>query len=286
LRLFYIGSAGPLSRQPLEYLLSAGLDVCGVGLDPSPSGHTLSSPTLALHDIDSLDVLARTKDLPVVDLTQPLAEVLHEISRLQPDAILVSCYARKLPDELLDLAPLGAFNIHPSRLPAFRGPTPLFWQFRSGTQLFGLSLHRMTSQIDAGPVLARQSVSMPDGITMTVAIVRLSGLIAPLLEDGLAAIRAGELGVEQNSIDASYQGYPDIADFAVSVEWTAQRLFNFMHATVHMGQAYPCQVEGRRVLLRHALSYSSDQEISTQAVENQTIRVFCTSGTLLASYYQ
>ncbi|MCW8962730.1 MAG: formyltransferase family protein [Gammaproteobacteria bacterium] len=286
MRFFYIGSAGPLSRQPLEYLLSAGFEVCGVGLDPLPPDHTLSSPTLVLHDVDSLDVLARTKDLPVVALTQPLAEVLNAISRLQPDAILVSCYARKLPDELLDVVPLGAFNLHPSRLPAFRGPTPLFWQFRSGTPLFGLSLHRMTSQIDAGPVLASQSVSMPDGITMTAAIDRLSGLIAPLLEDGCAAIRAGELGAEQHSIDASYQGYPEIADFAVSVEWTAQRLFNFMRATEHMGQVYPCRIEGRQVLLRHALSYSSDQEIPTQAVENQTIRVSCTNGTLLASYYQ
>ena len=107
-----------------------------------------------------------------------------------------------------------------------------------------------------------------------------------MLEDGLRAIRSGEPGVEQGSEDASYQGYPDISDFVVSVEWTAQRLFNFLRATVHMGQAYPCQIEGRQVLLRHALRYSTGREIPTQVVENQAIRVSCSSGILLASYYQ
>jgi len=286
LKIFYIGSAGPLSLQPLNALLNRGHDICGVGVDRQqpPTGQQ-SLTLLASQEAQSVEVLARAKKVPLVDLSQPLPEVINEVTGMEPDMILVSCYEHRLADELLAMSPLGAFNIHPSLLPAFRGPVPLFWQFRVGIDHFGLSLHRMTGQLDAGPVICRQSVQMPDGVTMAEATLRLASQTKSLLENALPLISRQLRGEEQNEVDASYQTFPQQEDFEVSTAWPARRIFNFMRATAHMGQIYRCQYNGMDLRLRHALTYSADG-ISDGSVDPEiTIEIACSPGTLVASYY-
>ena len=53
------------------------------------------------------------------------AEVQAELAELKPDAIIVAAYGKLLPKPVLDLAPLGCLNIHPSLLPRHRGPSPV-----------------------------------------------------------------------------------------------------------------------------------------------------------------
>ncbi len=254
MRIFLIGSAGPLSVQPLRYLIRSSHNVCGVGVD---GGNNTESQqpreTLIMQEAGSLASEAMTDGLPVTDLARPLMDVIAEVQSLCPDIVLVSCYARRLGEEWLDIAPMGAINIHPSLLPAFRGPLPVFWQFRSGADSFGLSLHRMTSELDAGPVLARKSVSMPDGISMPQANMRLAEAMPELIEAGLAMMENRQAGIPQDPAQASYQSFPAASDYTVSTQWSARRIYNFMRATAYQGQVYPCVVQDRTLRLQHAL---------------------------------
>jgi methionyl-tRNA formyltransferase len=287
LKIFYIGSGGILSQRPIQALLAGDHELCGVGLDPGLARPGAAGDiTLSLHDAASLEPMARSANCPLVDLTRPKDEVLQAIGKLQPDMILVSCYARRLPEALLSLTQYGAFNIHPSRLPAFRGPQPLFWQFHAGIEVFGISLHRMTGQFDAGPVINRQVTVMPDGVSMAQALARLMGNIDVLLDEGLDAIASFAAGTAQQESQASYQSYPAAEDFRVSTSWTARRIFNFMCATAHMGQAYPCRLEEGELSLRHALDFSNGKPLLVEELHRQTRLIDCAGGQLLASYHQ
>ena len=58
--------------------------------------------------------------------------VIARLAALAPDVILVACFSLILAAELLQAPRLGCFNLHPSLLPGYRGPAPLFWQWRLG----------------------------------------------------------------------------------------------------------------------------------------------------------
>jgi len=286
LKVFYIGSAGPLSLQPFHYLQHAGYEICAVGVDrQQPVANRRQLLPMVTYEANALDALAVEHDIQVIDLRRPITEVAVAVQALQPELILVSCYAGKIADEILEIPRLGAFNIHPSLLPAFRGPVPLFWQFREGTGQFGLSLHRMTSRFDAGPVISSQPVEMPQGVSQNEATRQIAAQIDTLLNDGLPAVARGDTGGEQDEELASYQAFPEVTDFVVWTKWSAERIFNFMRATAHLGQSYACQIEGQDMQLRHALTYSSKTVSGFIVQQEDTIEITCSSGILLASYY-
>ena len=237
------------------------------------------------HELEALEPLASRDHVPLIQLFPQTRQAAAEIGALNPDLILVSCYAHRIADELLALPRLGAFNIHPSLLPAFRGPTPLFWQFRKGVQRFGLSLHRMTAEFDSGPVICQQAIPMMDGVSIAEANDLLARQAENLLAAGLAMIERGGNGLGQSSADASYQTYPEASDFTLSTQWTARRMYNFMRATAHFGQAYACRIEGQLWRLKHALEYTARGECAVEVDMTQVLKIDCAVGSLLASYY-
>src|SRR5205823_3279104 len=68
-----------------------------------------------------------------------------------------------LPPELLDVPRVGCLNVHPSLLPAHRGPAPLFWTFRHGDPLAGLTVHWMDEGIDTGDIALQEEIPVAEG---------------------------------------------------------------------------------------------------------------------------
>lgn len=84
----------------------------------------------------------------------------------RPDLLLVFGFNWRLPRAVLESPRLGVLNVHPSALPKYRGPSPVLWAIRNGDPYMGLSVHRMTERIDAGPVLAQvDDLPIPDLVT-------------------------------------------------------------------------------------------------------------------------
>ena len=76
------------------------------------------------------------------------------LAAYRPDVLLVFGFNWRLSPDVLAVPGLGALNVHPSALPKYRGPSPVLWAIRNGNPCTGLTAHRMTDRIDAGPVLA------------------------------------------------------------------------------------------------------------------------------------
>lgn len=72
--------------------------------------------------------------------------------------IIVSDYALKLPPKLLELPQFGALNIHPSLLPAYRGPSPVQWSILRGEKKTGVSIIRMSEEFDQGAIIAQKEI--------------------------------------------------------------------------------------------------------------------------------
>ena len=93
------------------------------------------------------------------------------VDGVKPDLLLSWAFPWRIPDEALDAAPFGGINFHPSLLPRHRGPNPVGWAIRSGDGCHGITWHRMTSEFDAGPILAQRS--FPDSSSDTTEEINL-----------------------------------------------------------------------------------------------------------------
>ena len=262
MNVLFTGSAGPLSVLPLRALCDAGHRPCAVAVDAG--GNRLSQrrdlPVIAENQ-DSLESLALLHNIPLIRLSRDAGDAAQQIRAYSPDIVFVSCFARKIPHEVLSVPAIGCFNLHPSALPAYRGPDPVFWQFRDGVSEMGVTLHRMSAQLDAGDIISQTTVTMPNGVTMQQAGVLLAEAGSRLIIQALS--RHGQVdwtGLAQQADGASYQRFPTETDYVVSTGWPAKRLFNFICATRRQGVAYPCAVDKRIFNLVEAISFQETGE--------------------------
>lgn len=287
--VFYIGSAGPLSTLPFAWLLQSKHQVCGVGIDWHESEGYPNEDTSPFIKIEQNELIiqARHHNIPVIDLSAGSElDISEQIKSLKPELILVSCYARKLPAEIIRIPRYGSVNCHPSELPAYRGPVPLFWQFRNGEPSLGITLHFMTDQWDAGDIISAAQVPIIDGMRAGQVNLALASVLCELLEDTLDQFPGAIHPQIQKPEHASYQGYPGASDFRVTTEWSARRIFNFMRATEHWGCPYSCETGGKCHDLKHALLFSEDEQARLLPNKPGVVHLRCNPGLLVATYYQ
>jgi hypothetical protein len=89
-------------------------------------------------------------------------------------------------------APKGAVNVHAALLPRHRGPVPTLHALLDDIPVFGVTVHRLVAQIDAGAILAQEALDLPDPRTTALAAARLLHQRAVgLLNQVMAALREG-----------------------------------------------------------------------------------------------
>lgn len=98
------------------------------------------------------------------DINQP--ESLTFIRSYSPDFMLSAHFNQLIGPDLLGLPPLGCLNIHPGRLPEYRGVDPAFYTLLRGEQFAGVTLHYQDKQFDTGAIIlsADQQVLPTDSL--------------------------------------------------------------------------------------------------------------------------
>jgi methionyl-tRNA formyltransferase len=110
----------------------------------------------------SVERLARDNGLEVA-LPEDPKEVMERVSRLAPDFLFSFYYRHMLPAAMLECARRGAFNMHGSLLPKYRGRVPINWAVLKGERETGATLHQMTAKPDAGGIVDQMAVPiLPD----------------------------------------------------------------------------------------------------------------------------
>lgn len=235
---------GILSLPPLQTLLETGVEVSAVVIPASrtatlPLPRRVEPPRPAPSDLPiinspvnpSIIHLAWAHQIPVWQVG-PLAEpqTLALLAGLQADLMVVACFSSIFPPALLKLPRYGCLNLHPSLLPAYRGPLPLFWMAHQGERWAGVTLHFLDEGMDTGDIVAQTAFDWPEGISLADLERRCAAEGAQLL---LAAVQqlveVGELPRRpQPEEGSSYFSWPSAEDFYVPTDWDARRAFNFL----------------------------------------------------------
>lgn len=148
------------------------------------------------------------------------------------DVMVCVGFDRLFKPSLLRWPRLGGINAHPSALPLWRGPAPIFWARHAGERQQAVTLHRLDEQEDHGAIVELVSEELPDLCTGEQAFAVAGNLAGPCLVDVLrASAVAGRLpsGAAQRHGDASRAPRPRPEDVRVqAIGWSCRRLANFL----------------------------------------------------------
>lgn len=114
-----------------------------------------------------------------------------------PDLFVVAAFGKIFGPRLLSIPPLGSVNLHASLLPAYRGASPISAAILEGRDETGVTLMRMDTGLDTGPMLAQRSLPIGTEATTISLTPQLAQLGAELLIDSLAGLRDGTLAQVQ-----------------------------------------------------------------------------------------
>jgi len=241
MRLIFLGIRSAFSHSVLEALLRAGFQPSTLIIPSAPPlpGEKLPAlqlvepPNLPLLPADTVS-LAHAAGVPVWEAGRLRApEMLAALRALAPDVMVTACFPRRLPSEWLAAPRLGSLNLHPSLLPAYRGPAPLFWQFRNDERRTGVTLHLMDENTDTGDIVAQSEVTFPDGIGYAEAEALTARAGAALL---ITALQRGAWPrVRQPETGVSLAPYPTRVDLIIPTDWPARRAYNFARGAEPFG---------------------------------------------------
>jgi methionyl-tRNA formyltransferase len=208
----------------LELLLRRGTRVVAVFTHEDRAGENLWFRSVA--------ALAREHDIPVFapeSLKTPESE--ERLRALQPDIIFSFYYRNLIPDRLLGLAPLGAFNMHGSYLPKYRGRAPVNWAVLNGETQIGATLHYMVQRADAGDIVDQEAVIIGPEETAFQVMKKVQAAALKTLDRQLPAILAGKAPRHpQDEAQATYFGARKPEDGRIDWHKSAVSIFNLVRA--------------------------------------------------------
>jgi len=213
---------GDVGVRCLAVLLEAGLEV----------------PLVVTHRDDpaekrwyaSVADFGRKHGLPVFeDVKTELLE--KEIAAIKPDFIFSFYYRKMLPLALLKMARRGAFNMHGSLLPKYRGRAPLNWAILKGETETGATLHEMVEKPDAGRIVDQQAIPIGPDETAVEVFAKLTGAAESVLRRNIQSFIKDQIRLKPNDLSkGSYYGRRTAEDGRIDWSKSAAEIHNLVRA--------------------------------------------------------
>jgi methionyl-tRNA formyltransferase len=211
----------------LKFLLDRGERIVFVGTHRDAPDEELWYPSVA--------ELARARGIEPVVMENPLdAQSIARVHITAPDLIFSFYYRRVLPEEMLAAPSLGAFNMHGSLLPKFRGRAPVNWAVLKGETRTGATLHRMSSQADTGEIVDQEAVEIGPDDTAFEVQKRVTAAAVAILARRIEELKAGTApSVAQDERDASRFGKRRPEDGRIDWIRPAKEIHDLVRAVTH-----------------------------------------------------
>lgn len=236
---------------------------------------------------DSVQRLAAERGIPVITPDRPDPELLRPLlQEAAPDFIFSFYYRHMIPVELLELAPRGAFNMHGSLLPRYRGRVPVNWAVLHGEKETGATLHEMVAKPDAGRLAGQQAVPILPDDTAFAVFNKVTVAAEICLDRTLPGLLDGSLVLqEQNLAAGSYFSGRKPEDGRIDWQQSGEALHNLVRAVAppYPG-AFADLPAGRLVVEKTLLSttpahsagcglYVADGELRLDTTDGRVLRL-------------
>ncbi len=230
----------------LKVLLARGVEVALVVTHRDNPAETIW--------FESVAELCREHDIPFILPDDPKSPELHaQVKTAAPDLIFSFYYRHMLPVELLGLARHGAYNMHGSLLPKYRGRVPVNWAVLHGETETGATLHEMAAKPDAGAIVARTAVPILPDDTAYEVFGKVTVAAEITLWNALPDMLAGRTPRLPNELaQGSYFGGRKPEDGRIDWSQPAQRVYNLHRAVAPPYPGAWTVVDGKTFIIRKA----------------------------------
>jgi methionyl-tRNA formyltransferase len=261
----------------LRVLLARGVEVALVVTHEDNPAETIW--------FESVAALCHEQDIPCITPADPKSAALFaQVQSARPDFIFSFYYRHMLPVELLALATQGAYNMHGSLLPKYRGRVPVNWAVLHGETETGATLHEMAVKPDAGMIVAQTAVPiLPDDTShevfgkVTVAAEQTLWQVLPLMLAGQTPKMPNDLA------KGSYFGGRKPEDGRIDWSQPAQAIYNLHRAVAPPYPGAWTIIGGRTFIIGKArLAGRAEQNLplGLAVVDNRILGVAGDGGTL------
>ena len=208
----------------LRTLLARGVDVALVFTHLDSPGENIWFDSVARH--------ARWHGIPVLTPVDPnVPEMVARVRALAPQFLFSFYYRSMLGAELLALPARGAYNMHGSLLPKYRGRVPVNWAVLNGEQQTGATLHAMVAKPDAGDLVDSEPVPILPDDTAVEVFRKVTVAAEVTLHRCLPALIAGNARhTPQDLAAGSYYGRRSARDGAIDWRRGALAAHNLIRA--------------------------------------------------------
>ena len=274
--LVLFGSLSRFTFFALKNLLEQGFVLRAVVLAAYPPSRDQRGGSLAvIHRSKQPELLdlAKNHSIPVGYFGDDANELCAFVRDLSADVYLLACYPRKLPRAIVETAKYCSINIHPSKLPKYKGPDPIFWQLLSAEIQTGVSLHEVSDRIDSGDIFHFEPVTYPPGATLeqiqSALLKRAILSLAKLLDT-----RPNRWHREpQDHQKSSYQPMPCAEDYSITSTVSMQTAINFVRAYSRTNKTVRVSVADRQYNVQDATRWQKAGSIDKQNVQSGRIAV-------------
>lgn len=183
----------------------------------------------------SVAELARASGIEPIVMENPLdPQAIARVRSAAPDLLFSFYYRRLLPAEMLAVPRLGAYNMHGSLLPKYRGRAPVNWAVLKGETQTGATLHVMTERADRGPIVDQEAVPIgPDDTALDVQR-RVTAAAVAILDRRLDELEAGTVRtVPQDEAKATRFGRRSPEDGRIDWSRPAREVHDLVRAVTH-----------------------------------------------------
>lgn len=202
----------------------------------------------------SVASVAAEHGIPVVTPADPADPALRRaIADARPEFIFSFYYRHMLPVDLLALAPRGAYNMHGSLLPKYRGRVPTNWAVLNGETETGATLHEMAAKPDAGAIVGQTAVPILPDDTAAQVFDKVTVAAEQTLWRVLPALLAGEAPHLPNDLAAgSYYGGRKPEDGRIDWSKPAAQVYNLIRAVAPPYPGAFTDLDGTRFIVARA----------------------------------
>lgn len=199
----------------------------------------------------SVVALAREHGLPVhTPKSVNSADWTGRIADLRPDLIFSFYYRNMISESILALAPLGAYNMHGSLLPKYRGRAPVNWAVLRGETETGATLHVMVKRADAGDIVDQEPVAIGPEETSREVFDKVTVAARIVLERQLANLLSGAAPRrKQDESQAEYFSGRSAEDGRIDWGGDSREIFNLIRAVTHPYPGAFTEFDSRRFFI-------------------------------------
>ena len=276
MRVVFMGTPD-IAATCLKKIIADGFEVVGVYTQPDrPKNRGMKLAFSAVKEV------ALAAGLPVF---QPEnfreEETVEQLRALQPDVVAVVAYGRILPQNVLDIPPLGCINIHASVLPSYRGSAPYQWAVLDGLKETGVTAMYLCREMDAGDIIDVSKTPIGDDETAGELLDRLAVLGADLLSQTLTKISNGTATAAPQ--DAGKVTYAPMLDKSMCpIDWakTAQQVHNHVRG-MNPWPVATTEIQGKRFKIYTTAIVETDHDAqpgTVLALTKKGLQIACGEG--------